>query len=65
MKPLVSILIPAEPWIAETIQSALGQTWPSKEIIMVDDGSTDRTAEVRRTNIKAYANERVFTISEW
>jgi glycosyltransferase involved in cell wall biosynthesis len=47
--PLVSILIPAynsEEWIAETIQSAISQTWPRKEIIVVDDGSRDRTAEV-------------------
>jgi glycosyltransferase involved in cell wall biosynthesis len=46
---LVSILIPAynaERWIADTIRSAIGQTWPRKEIIVVDDGSTDRTVEV-------------------
>jgi glycosyltransferase involved in cell wall biosynthesis len=51
MQPLVSILIPAynaEQWIAETIHSAIGQTWPRKEIIVVDDGSKDRTAEVAR-----------------
>lgn len=51
MKPLVSILIPAynsEEWIADTIQSAIGQTWARKEIIVVDDGSKDRTAEVAR-----------------
>jgi glycosyltransferase involved in cell wall biosynthesis len=44
--PLVSILIPAynaESWIEETIRSALDQTWPNKEIIIVDDGSTDQT----------------------
>ena len=49
MHPLVSILIPAynaQEWIADTIQSALGQTWPNKEIIVVDDGSTDRTLAV-------------------
>lgn len=49
MKPLVSILIPAhnaEEWIAETIQSALAQTWPRREIIVVDDGSSDGTATV-------------------
>ena len=47
--PLVSILIPAynsEQWIAETIESALAQTWPRTEIIVVDDGSTDKTAEI-------------------
>ena len=51
MRPLVSILIPAynaEEWIAETIQSAVAQTWPSKEIIVVDDGSNDHTLEVAR-----------------
>jgi glycosyltransferase involved in cell wall biosynthesis len=49
MKPLVSILIPAynaEEWIAESLQSAVAQTWQHKEIIVVDDGSKDRTAEV-------------------
>jgi glycosyltransferase involved in cell wall biosynthesis len=49
MKPLVSILIPAynaERWIGEALRSALGQTWPCKEIIVVNDGSTDRTAEI-------------------
>lgn len=51
MKPLVSILISAynaEEWIGYTLQSAVAQTWPRKEIIVVDDGSTDRTAEVAR-----------------
>ncbi len=34
--------------MAETLQSAVSQTWKRKEIIVVDDGSTDRTAEVAR-----------------
>jgi len=51
MKPLVSILIPAfnsAEWIAATIQSAVLQSWPNKEIIVVDDGSVDRTYEIAR-----------------
>jgi glycosyltransferase involved in cell wall biosynthesis len=51
MKPLVSILIPAynaEQWITDTIRSALAQTWPWKEIIVLDDGSTDRTLAVAK-----------------
>jgi glycosyltransferase involved in cell wall biosynthesis len=51
MKPLVSILIPAfnaEKWIADTLRSAVAQTWEPKEIIVVDDGSKDRTLEVVR-----------------
>jgi glycosyltransferase involved in cell wall biosynthesis len=51
MKPLVSILIPAynsQEWVADTIRSAQAQTWPRKEIIVVDDGSTDQTLAVAR-----------------
>jgi GT2 family glycosyltransferase len=45
----VSILIPcynAERWVAEAIQSALDQTHEDKEIIVVDDGSTDGSLEI-------------------
>ena len=51
MKPLVSILIPAynaEEWLGETLRSAIAQTWEPKEIIVVDDGSKDKTLEVAR-----------------
>jgi glycosyltransferase involved in cell wall biosynthesis len=52
MKPLVSILIPAynaEKWLAETLRSALDQTWDNKEIVVVDDGSKDGTLALART----------------
>ncbi|HEY7302957.1 MAG TPA: glycosyltransferase family 2 protein [Bryobacteraceae bacterium] len=51
IKPLVSILIPAhnaEKWLTDAVRSALAQTWDRKEIIIVDDGSSDRTLALAR-----------------
>ena len=62
MKPLVSILIPAynaEKLIGDTLRSAIAQTWERKEIIVVDDGSKDRTLEV--ASQFAAPGVRVFT----
>jgi glycosyltransferase involved in cell wall biosynthesis len=47
--PLVSILVPLynkAPYVEETIRSALSQTYPSIEVIVIDDGSTDGSADV-------------------
>lgn len=52
MAELVSIVIPlynSERFIAATIQSALVQTWSDKEIIVVDDGSTDQGLMIARS----------------
>lgn len=51
-KPLVSIIIPlynASPFISKCLESAINQTWPQKEIIVVDDGSTDNSFEIAKT----------------
>jgi len=49
--PLVSVIIPAyncQSYISEAIESALHQTHPPVEVIVLDDGSTDRTLEIAR-----------------
>lgn len=51
MNCTVSILIPAynaERWVGSALQSALDQSWPKIEIIVVDDGSTDQTLAVAK-----------------
>jgi len=51
MPDLVSVLIPAynaEKWISDTIKSAITQTWLNKELIIVNDGSTDNTLSVAK-----------------
>lgn len=62
--PLVSILIPAynaAKWIAETLRSAVAQTWENKEVIVIDDGSTDDTLAIVRRFAADYDCLRVFT----
>src|SRR2546421_11836378 len=52
---LASIIIPcynAERWVAEAIRSALDQTYAPIEVIVIDDGSTDKSLEV----IKSFGN---------
>lgn len=49
MEPALTIIIPAynvERYVLDAVQSALGQTYRDLEVVVVDDGSTDRTAEL-------------------
>jgi cellulose synthase/poly-beta-1,6-N-acetylglucosamine synthase-like glycosyltransferase/peptidoglycan/xylan/chitin deacetylase (PgdA/CDA1 family)/spore germination protein YaaH len=51
-QPLVSVVIPAhneESAIEATVRSALASEYPRLEVVVVDDGSMDRTAEILDT----------------
>ena len=48
-EPLVSVCMPchnAERYVGEAIESVLSQTYKNIELIVVNDGSTDRSGEV-------------------
>lgn len=63
---LISVIIPiynAEEYLEECIDSVLKQSYTNIEIILINDGSTDRSGEIcdnylnRHANIKVYHNE--------
>jgi len=50
--PLVSVIIPVynyDRYLGEAIESVLNQTYQHLEVIVVDDGSTDRSGEVAKS----------------
>jgi len=56
--PLVSVIIPAynaEAFISKTLDSVLSQTYKNIEVLVVDDGSKDRTPEI----VKSFAQRDV------
>ncbi|HQY89160.1 MAG TPA: glycosyltransferase family 2 protein [Tepidisphaeraceae bacterium] len=58
----ISVIIPAfncAPWIRQAIDSVLNQSIPVHEIIVVDDGSTDDTA-----NVLASCGQKIQTIRQ-
>ena len=57
-KPLISVILPvynAELYVSESIQSILNQTYTNFELIVINDGSTDRSEEC----ILEFKDERI------
>lgn len=53
--PLISVIVPfynSEKFIEQTIKSILNQTFPSYEILIIDDGSTNKMALEKLEQIK-------------
>ena len=51
MEKLLSVIVPvynAGEWVGETLDSLLGQTYQNLEVLCVDDGSSDNSAEIIR-----------------
>ena len=62
MFPTISVIIPAynaEKYITEAIDSVLNQSYKNLQLIVVNDGSTDRTLEI----INKYSDNRMKIIS--
>ena len=62
-QPLVSIILPVKngsDYISDAINSLLSQTFGNFELIVIDDGSTDQTAQI----VKGYGDPRITLVSQ-
>jgi glycosyltransferase involved in cell wall biosynthesis len=64
--PKVTVVIPAynmEPYLERTLLSAIRQTYRPLEILVIDDGSTDRTREIADRFASNHAGVRVISVA--
>lgn len=67
MEPVISIIVPVyngQEYLENGIRSIQAQTYPQKEIIIVDDGSTDHTGDVCRKLAQKYDNIQVVSLHD-
>ena len=60
MDELISIIIPVyngESYLENCLESILLQTYPAIEIVVVDDGSSDRSGEIAEEYVRRYPNK--------
>ena len=61
-EPLLSVVVPVyqvESYLAECLDSVLGQRYPHLEVLLIDDGSTDGSAEIARAYAERDSRVRV------
>lgn len=66
-EPLISVVVPVyngQDYLADCIDSIENQAYDNLEIIIINDGSTDRTAEVCGSLQSAYDNVRILTMDD-
>ncbi|MGN5653221.1 glycosyltransferase family 2 protein [Bacillus sp. Brlt_9] len=64
---LVSVIVPlynAEKYIEETMESILNQTYKNIEIVIVDDGSKDRSSSIVKNLKKKYPEQIKYILQE-
>ncbi len=67
MGALISVIVPVyngQDCLINCIESIQQQTYPDKEIILVDDGSTDHTGEICRDLLERYDNIRLISLKD-
>jgi len=61
--PLVSVLMPVhngEPFLSDAVESILNQSYSDFELILIDDGSTDKTYEILQQFVQMDPRIKVF-----
>ena len=67
MQPLISVIVPVyngERYLKNCIESIEAQSYEPLEIIVINDGSTDRTAEVCEKLVQSYGNLSFITTED-
>lgn len=64
MSELITIIVPVyngAMYMKRCLDSILNQTYPNYEVLIVNDGSTDATAEIAEEYVKSHSNIRMIT----